>query len=208
VDIGIIGSGNIGGTSARFLAAAGHRVLISNSRGPETLVDLATELGPDVSAVTADEAAARGEVVLVAIPFGKYRDLPTAALDGKVVIDATNYYPDRDGTVAELEDGTTTSSELVAAHLAGARLVKAFNTIYYVRLAEGGRPSGDPERLALPIVGDDEEAKRVVAGLIDEMGFDAVDHGGLAQGAAQQPGTPVYAADLTAEQLRERLAAG
>jgi predicted dinucleotide-binding enzyme len=208
VDIGIIGSGNIGGTSARLLAGAGHRVLISNSRGPETLVDQATGLGPEVSAVTAEEAARRGEVVLVAIPFGRYRDLPAAALDGRIVIDATNYYPDRDGTVAELEDGSTTSSELVAAHLAGARVVKAFNTIYFVRLGEGGRPPGDPERLALPIVGDDEEAKRVVAGLIDEMGFDAVDHGGLAQGAAQQPGTLVYATDLTAAQLRERLGIG
>jgi len=207
MDIGIIGAGNIGGTSARLLARAGHRVALSNSRGPETLADTVAAMRGDVRASTPDEAAAFGAVVLVAIPFGRYGDLPAERLTGKVVIDATNYYPDRDGHLPELDDGRAGSSELVATHLAGSPVVKAFNTIHHVRLAEEGRPAGDPERLALPVAGDDREAKRVVTALIDEMGFDAVDNGALADGRRQQPGTPVYNQPLGTEGVRAALEA-
>jgi predicted dinucleotide-binding enzyme len=205
VDIGIIGAGKIGGTVAGLLARAGHEIALSNSRGPETLEDLIRELGPQVRAMTAEEAAGFGEVVLVAIPLGGLRDLPVAALAGKVVIDAMNYYPDRDGRIDELEEGGLGSSELVAGHLRDARMVKALNTIHFRRLAEEGRPAGDPQRLAAPIAGDDREAKRLVAGLIDQIGFDAVDAGGLRDGRRQQPGTPVYNRPLTAEGVREAL---
>lgn len=205
MDIGIIGSGNIGGTSARLLADAGHLVLLSNSRGPESLSEVVGDLGPRVEAVTVEEAAARGEVVLVAIPFGRYRELPVAPLAGTIVIDAMNYYPSRDGAIPAL-DGGTTSSALLREHLRGARIVKAFNTIWSERLRTASRPAGDPRRLAIPLAGDDAEAKRVVAGLIDQIGFDPIDNGGLDEGGQrQQPGTPVYNQPLTAAQAREVL---
>jgi predicted dinucleotide-binding enzyme len=208
VDIGIIGAGKIGGTVAGLLARAGHEIAVSNSRGPETLEDLIRELGPQVRAMTVEQAAGFGEVVLLAIPLGGLRDLPVAALAGRVVIDAMNYYPDRDGRIDELEEGGVGSTELVAAHLYDARVVKALNTIHFRRLAEEGRPAGDPQRLAVPIAGDDREAKRLVAGLIDQIGFDSVDAGGLRDGRRQQPGTPVYNRPLTAEGVREALERG
>ena len=203
--IGIIGSGNIGGTCATLLAGAGHEVAVANRRGPDSIADQVAGLGPGARAATVDDAAAFGEVVIVAIPLRAYRDLPAAALAGRIVVDAMNYYADRDGRLPELDTGATTSSEMVAEHLPGARVVKAFNTIWYQRLLTEGRPAGDPERLALPIAGDDAEAKAVVTGLIDEMGFDAVDAGPLAAGARQQPGAPVYNAPLTAEGVRAAL---
>jgi 8-hydroxy-5-deazaflavin:NADPH oxidoreductase len=204
--IAVVGSGNIGATSARVLTRAGHRVTLANSRGPESLRDLVAELGEQASAGTVEEAARDAEVVLVAIPFGRFESLPAAAFAGQVVIDATNYYAPRDGHLAAIDDGATTSSELLAAHLAGARVVKAFNTVYFVRLGKEGRPPGAPGRLAVPIAGDDAEAKAIVTGLVDDMGFDAVDNGGLAEGGArQQPGTSVYNKPLTAEELRAAL---
>lgn len=206
MDIGIIGTGRIGGAAARLLVSAGHNVMVANSRGPHTLTDLVRELGPNARAGTVEEAARFGEVVLEAIPFGRVRELPAQAFAGKIVIDASNYYPNRDGVFRELDAGTTTSSELVAAHLRGARVVKAFNTMYFNVLRSEGRPHGEPRRLALPVASDDAEARRIVAQLIDDMGFDAVDNGGLARGGRrQEPGTPVYARPLTAEQVREAL---
>jgi predicted dinucleotide-binding enzyme len=202
--IGFIGSGKIGGTLARLLSGAGHEVMVSNSRGPETLSGLVEELGPKAQAGTAAEAAAFGDVVVVSIPFGRYPDLPAQELRGKVVVDTGNYYAQRDGTFPA---GFGTSSEAVAAHLEGARVVKAFNSIRWDHLRDKGRPSGSDGRLAIPIAGDDDAAKQVVASLIDEIGFDAVDHGTLADGARQEPGTPVYGVLLTAEQAREQLAA-
>jgi len=186
--IGIVGSGHIGGTLAELFVKAGHEVAVSNSRGPDSLADLVRRLGPAARATTVDQAAGFGDVVVVAIPFGRYRDLPADAFDGRVVVDTSNYYPRRDGRFAELDDGGTTSSELLAAHLSRARVVKAFNTIYYVRLRDEGRP-GRPadERLAVPIAGDDETAKRTVAALIAEIGFAPVDVGSLADGRRQQP---------------------
>jgi 8-hydroxy-5-deazaflavin:NADPH oxidoreductase len=207
MQIGIIGTGHIGGTLARHFVRAGHEVAISNSRGPETLSVLVAELGGRAEAMTAADAAAFGEVVVVSVPFGRFRELPTAGLRGKVVVDTNNYYPQRDGTFEELDADRTTSSELLQAHLQGARVVKAFNAIQWQRLRDLGRPAGDAERIGIPISGDDEEAKRIVAGLIDEMGFDAVDAGTLGKGGRNhQPGSSVYAADLPTDELRARLA--
>jgi len=204
--IGIVGAGNIGGTLAGHFARAGHEVAVANSRGPETLKDLVAKLGEKARAVTPLEAITFGEIVVVSVPFGRFRELPPERAEGKVVIDTNNYYPQRDGHFEELDTDRTTSSELLQEHLRGARVVKAFNAIYWMHLRDRGRPAGDPQRIGIPISGDDEEAKRIVAGLIDEMGFEAVDAGTLAEGGRKhQPGTPVYTADLRASELREKL---
>jgi len=205
--IGIIGSGHIGGTLAMLLARAGHEVAVSNSRGPESLAGLVDQVGERARAGTPAEAAAFGDVVVVSIPFGRHDELPAERLSGKVVVDTTNYYSQRDGSFAELDADQTTSSELLAGRLPDARLVKAFNTIYWERLRDRGRPQPfDGDRLAIPLAGDDAEAKRVVAGLIDEIGFDPVDTGTLAQGGRrQQPGSPIYNVPLTGDELRQRL---
>ena len=207
--IGIIGSGKIGGTLARRFVDAGHEVAVSNSRGPETLAVLVEELGPLAQAMTAQEAARFGELVVVSVPFGRYHELPTEAAAGKVVIDTNNYYPQRDGHFEELDSDRTTSSELLQAHLPGARVVKAFNAILWSRLRDDGRPYGDPERLGIPISGDDDEAKQAVAQLIDEIGFDPVDSGTLAEGGRKhQPGASAYTNGLPTSELRARLGSG
>lgn len=194
--IGIIGSGNIGGALTGLLARAGHEVAVANTRGPESLADLVRESGPGArAAASAAEAAAFGDVVVIAVPFKAYRDLPADRLAGKVVVDANNYYPDRDGRIPELDENRTTSSELVAAALPGARVVKAFNTIYSRKLADDGKPQAPAaERLAIPVAADDAEAKAVVSRLIEEIGFAPVDAGALGESRRQQPGAPVYGA--------------
>ena len=204
MNVGVIGSGNIGATAARLFAAAGHQVAISNSRGPETLEGLVEEIGPGVRAATVEEAAGFGEVVMEAIPFGRYESLPSDRLAGKVFITASNYYPARDG---EVEHGRSASAELIQQHLPGARVVKAFNTIYFVRLGENGRP-GAPieEREAIFVSGDDEEAKGVVSGLIEEIGFAPVDAGTLAESRRQEPGSPIYNVAMNPARAREMLA--
>jgi predicted dinucleotide-binding enzyme len=190
--MGLVGSGRIGSAVARLAIAQGHEVVISNSRGPETLADLVTELGPRASAATVGEAAEAGDVVVVTIPLKAYADVPVEPLRGKVVLDTNNYYPERDGRIAALDDGSTSSSELLAAHLPESRIVKAFNTIYFMHLGEEGLPAGDAARRALPIAGDDATAKATVSALIDSFGFDVVDAGPLAAGRAFQPDTAVY----------------
>ncbi|WP_280454383.1 NADPH-dependent F420 reductase [Nocardia brasiliensis] len=191
--LGLIGSGNIGGTVARLAIAAGLDVVLSNSRGPETLNDLVAELGPRARAATPDEAAAAGEIVVVTVPQRKYQQVPVAPLAGKVVIDTNNYYPDRDGTFAELADGTVTSSELLQKHLPTSKVVKAFNNIYFVHLGELARPAGAVDRSALPIAGNDTGAKAAAAQLIDALGYDTVDVGPLSESWRFQVNTPVYA---------------
>lgn len=205
--IGIIGSGYIGAASARLFVRAGHEVALSNSRGGEGLESLVAELGPQARATTIEEAARFGEVVLVAIPLGKYKTLPAEAFYGKVVIDAGNYYPNRDGQIPELDGGETTSSELVSAHLKGARLVKAFNTIYYVHLAEQGDVNLPLEdRRVIFIAGDDSGAKETVAKLIEEIGFAAVDTGFLHEGGKrQQPDSLIYNKTLNVKEAKELL---
>jgi predicted dinucleotide-binding enzyme len=200
--IGIIGSGNIGASAARQFVRAGHEVALSNSRGGQGLEALVRELGDKARATTIEGAAKFGEVILIAIPFGTYKTLPSDAFKGKVVIDAGNYYPERDGKFAEIDKDVTTSSELMASHLKEARLVKGFNTIYFKHLATQGDASRPlEERRAIFIAGDDTEAKEIVARLIEEIGFAAVDSGFLHEGGrSQQPGTAVYNKDVTAKE--------
>jgi predicted dinucleotide-binding enzyme len=201
--IGIIGAGNIGGTLARLFADAGHEVVLSNSRGPDTLRH---EEGDGVSAGTVEEAAEHGEIVVLAIPFGAYSEMPVDELSDTTVIDATNYYPGRDGTFSELDSASTTSTELIARHLDGSRLVKAFNTMDAGTLEEDARRSGDHRRFVIFVASDDEGAKRQVMELVDEVGFDPIDTGTLAEGGrVQQPGSPVYGAELTNPEAREAL---
>jgi 8-hydroxy-5-deazaflavin:NADPH oxidoreductase len=190
--LGLIGAGMIGGALARLAVAAGLDVVLSNARGPETLADLVAELGEHARAATPGEAAQAGDLVVATIPLGTYDRLPAAALTGKTVIDTMNYYPERDGRIAELDSGELTSSALVQRHLAGSRVVKAFNNIDFHRLFTGARPAGAPDRSALPIAGDDPAAKADVARLLDVLGYDAVDIGTLADSWRSEPGTPVY----------------
>ena len=204
--IGIVGSGNIGGAAARLFADAGHEVVISNSRGPESLRD---EEDDGIRAGTVEEAVEHGELVLLAIPLKAYTDLPADAFEDRIVIDATNYYPGRDGQIAELDDDETTSTELIGQRLAGAPMVKAFNPMRAATLEEGGRSAGDHSRLALLVAGDDGQAKRLVMELVDEVGFDAVDTGSLAEGGRlQQPGSELYGAELTSIEAHEALGGG
>lgn len=206
--IGIVGAGMIGGTLARLFTAAGHEVAVSNSRGPETLRQLAEELGPRARAATVEEAARFGEVVLLAVPWRTPEALPPAyLLEGRIVIDAMNPYAEGGG-IAEL--GDSSSSEETQKRLPGARLVKAFNTIWYQHLATRGRTDLPPEeRHAVFVAGDDAEAKETVSRLIEEIGFVPVDTGGLRDGGRrQQPGTPLYNQVLTGAQARALVEAG
>jgi predicted dinucleotide-binding enzyme len=204
--IGIIGAGHIGSTLTRRLTQLGHDVTVANSRGPDSLRDLAAETGAHAGTVV--DATRDKEVVIVTIPEKSVPELPKdlfdAANPGTVLVDTGNYYPKRDGRIPEIESGTT-ESRWVSRQL-GRPVVKAFNTIYAQHLLELGRPAGDRERIALPVAADDVNAKAVVSRLIDELGFDAVDAGGLDESWRQQPGTPVYAADLNAEAARRALA--
>lgn len=204
MNIGVIGAGMIGGTVSRLCIRAGHQVAISNSRGPGSLGSLVKDLGSGARAETIDGASSFGDVVLVAIPFGKYQALPEKPLEGKVVVDAMNYYAQRDGRI---EFGDLTSTELVARHLPGARLVKAFNTMYYKTLATEGRPDAPIEdRLALFVAGDDATAKTVVSRLIEEIGFAPIDSGSLHDGGRrQQAGGPLYNTTLTGRAARAAL---
>ena len=201
--IGIIGAGHIGANAARLFVDAGHEVAISNSRGPETLRELAGELGPNARAATPAEAAAFGEAVLLAIPLKDYTTLPVAELRGKIVIDAMNYYPNRDGHYDALDRGESTSSEMVARHLDGARVVKAFNTIWFEHLKTQGDTSKPVEqRRVILVSGDDADAKRIVARLIEDIGFGPLDLGDLRGSARQQPGAALYNRDVTVAEAR------
>ncbi|WP_188188398.1 NADPH-dependent F420 reductase [Nonomuraea sp. SYSU D8015] len=190
--LGLIGSGMIGSTLARLAVAAGLDVVVSNSRGPETLTELVAELGDHARAATSEEAARDGDLVVATVPLKAYAELPAAALAGKTVIDTMNYYPDRDGRLAELDAGELTSSELVQRHLSDSVVVKAFNNIDFRRLFTSARPSGAADRSALPIAGNAPTAKAEVARLLDTLGYDAVDLGALADSWRSEPGTPVY----------------
>ena len=189
--VGLIGSGRIGGTVARLAVAAGHQVLLSNSRGPETLKDLAGELGPLARAATGQEAAEGGELIVVTIPLRAYPSVPAGPLAGKVVIDTCNYHPQRDGHLPELDSRALTSSELIQRHLPSSAVVKAFNNIYYRHLASLARPSGAADRSYLPIAGGDA-AKAAVTTFLDSVGYGTVDAGPLAESWRQEPDTPVY----------------
>jgi 8-hydroxy-5-deazaflavin:NADPH oxidoreductase len=192
--VGLIGSGNIGGTVARLAVAAGYDVVLSNSRGPETLKALVDELGPHVRAATAAEAAAAGDLVVVTIPLRAYRSVPAEPLAAKVIIDTNNYYPERDERIPELDEESTTTSELLQHHLPASKVVKGFNNIYFKHLLSLARPAGAPDRSALPIAGDDADAKATVTAFLDALGYDAVDAGPLAEGWRFQRDTAAYGA--------------
>jgi len=198
--IGIIGAGHIGGTLAELFVKAGHQVAIANSRGPATLAGLVDRLGDNATSRTVEDVRDFGDIVVVSIPLGKIGELPVEGWDGKIVIDTNNYYPERDGQIAELDSGKVTSSELLLRQLPGARLVKAFNTIWFEHLGtQGNAELGLEERRAIFVAGDDSEAKETVAQLIEDIGFSAVDTGFLSEGGrSQQPGTAIYNKELTA----------
>ncbi|GAA0318209.1 hypothetical protein BJ968_001884 [Kineococcus aurantiacus] len=211
MDIGIVGAGHIGGNLTRAFTRLGHTVRVANSRDPGTLADLAEETG--ATAVHAADAARGAELVVVTIPQGRVPDLAPDLLDplpdGSVVVDTGNYYPQRDGRLDDVEDGTP-ETVWTARHLdPRGRLhwVKAFNGIQAEHLLSAGRPAGDPGRRALPLAGDSAQAKQVVGGLVDQLGFDAVDAGTLAESWRQQPGTPVYGAEAGVEGITAALAA-
>jgi predicted dinucleotide-binding enzyme len=204
--IGIIGAGQIGGTLTRRFSTLGHTVFVANSRGPETLVDLAAATG--AKAVSAHEAARSSEVVVVTVPEKKIPSLPSGLFEGTtdrlIIVDTGNYYPQqRDGRIEGIEAGAT-ESRWVAQQL-GRPVIKAFNNIYAAHLLSKGTPAGTQGRIALPVAGDDEAAKLVVLKLVDELGFDGVDAGGLDDSWRQQPGSPVYGTDLDAEGVRRAL---
>jgi 8-hydroxy-5-deazaflavin:NADPH oxidoreductase len=206
--IGIIGAGHIGSQLARLAVRSGYNVVISNSRGPDTLSSLIAELGPDLArAATSVEAAQAGDIVVVTIPLKNYREVPVEPLAGKIVIDTNNYYPERDGRIAELDTEATTTSELLQANLPTSKVVKAFNHIYAAELTTHGQPAGSKNRRALVIAGDDPDAKAMVTRLLDQFGFDTVDAGPLKEGWRIQRDTPGYGPRRTAEELRKDLAA-
>ncbi len=203
--IGIIGAGHIGGTLARRLSALGHDVSIANSRGPDTLAALASQSA--AKAVTVRDATRGQDVVIITIPEKNIRDLPKdlfASSDHPIIIDTGNYYPKRDGRIAAIEDGTPESAWV--SQQIGRPVVKAFNTMYAQHLLERGRGADQPGRLAIPVAGDDASAKAKVLELINDLGFDGIDAGTLADSWKQQPGTPVYGADLSTDQAEKALA--
>ncbi len=190
--VGFIGSGSIGSTITRLAVAAGHQVVLSNSRGPGSLADTVAELGPQASAATSEEAAAAGDIVVVTVPVTAFPALPAAPLAGKTVIDTCNYGPERDGHIPELEGTSLTSSELLLRYVPDAMLVKAFNNIYFKHLLSLARPAGAADRSYLPIAGDSGPAKAAAAEFIDSIGYGVVDAGLLADSWRQATGTPVW----------------
>ncbi len=203
MEIGIIGSGNIGSTLAGYLTALGHQVFIANSRGPETLSDIAANTG--ATATTAEQAAGAKDIVIIAIPQKAMVNLPIDILSSSkaIIVDAGNYYPSRDGSVSEIENGAT-DSEWVSKVI-GHPVIKAFNNIVASSLASKAVPSGDTDRISLSVAGDDAEQKKIVMQLVDEIGFDAIDGGLLSESWRQQPGEPAYCQDLNKEKLNDAL---
>jgi predicted dinucleotide-binding enzyme len=204
--IGIIGAGHIGSALARAFAGLGYDVVISNSRGPESLAGLVAELGPKVTAATAQDAAAAADLAVVTVPLKALKDVPVAPLAGKIVLDTNNYYFERDGHFDELDRGEATTSGLLQAHLPTSKVVKAFNHILASDINSGGLPAGDPQRRALGTSSDDPEAIQFVTGVYDALGFDTVSAGPLSESWRLERDRPAYVVAQTADELRENLA--
>ncbi len=203
MQIGVIGAGFIARAVATVATEAGHEVMVSNSRTPDTLFSLVISMG--CQAGTPAQAAEFGDIVLVAIPLKAYGDVPVAELRDKLVLDACNYYPERDGNIGELDRDETTTSELLARHLPESRVVKAFNAITAADIVSDRKSAGSPERRALPLAGDDADAKKAVTALLDEFGFDSIDAGPLVEGRRFQRGTPPYCVPMDSRQMRAAL---
>jgi predicted dinucleotide-binding enzyme len=204
--IGIIGSGNVGSSLARAAIDHGHDVMLSNSQGPGSLAALVTELGPLAKAATPEEAAAAGDIAIVAIPLVAVGQVPVEPLAGKVVIATINYFPQRFGRVADIDDGTTTAPGILQAHLPASKVVRAFSMLDAADMSGDGYPKGDPKRRALALAGDDPAARALVAGLYDEFGFDAVDLGPLHESWRVEAGQPAFATRQNAAELRANIA--
>ncbi|GAA1576083.1 NAD(P)-binding domain-containing protein [Dactylosporangium maewongense] len=203
---GIIGAGNIGSQVARAVIALGHDVVIANSRGPETLSALVEDLGPAARAATAQEAGAAGDVVVVTVPFGKFRDVPVEPLAGKIVLDTNNYYWERDGRFAELDRGEATTSGLLQEHLPKSKVVKAFNHIGAADITTDGSPSGTPGRRALVVSSDHPDAADFARDLYDRIGFDTVDVSPLSESWRVERDRPAYVVKQTKAELEANLA--
>jgi len=206
MQVGIIGAGSVGSAVATVATRQGHDVMVSNARSPDRLSSFVDSIGCKAGAPA--EAAVFGDIVLLAIPLKAYHTVPVAQLEGKTVLDATNYHPERDGHIDELDRDEITTSELLARHLPKSTIVKAFNAIMAADIERDGRPTGSPGRRALPIAGDDVAAKKVVAELLDELGFDTVDAGPLVEGRRFQKDTPAYCVRMDSEELQRALANG
>jgi predicted dinucleotide-binding enzyme len=204
--IGIIGSGHVGNNLAKAAVAHGYEVVISNSKGPQTLAEPVTEFGPKARAATAMEAAAAGNFAIVAIPLAAVSQVPVEPLAGKVVISTINYIPQRDGRFQELDNGTATVAGLLQVHLPTSKVVRAFNMLGAADMSGDGRPKGDSKRRALALAGDDQQAKRLVARLYDEFGFDAVDIGGLDESWRLDVGQPAFVIRQNVAELRANVA--
>jgi len=204
--IGIIGSGHVGSNLAKAAIVHGYEVVLSNSQGPDSLADLVSELGSRASAATPAEAAAAGDFAIVAIPLTTIDQVPVEPLAGKVVIATINYFPQRLGHVREIDDGTTTAPGLLQAHLPESRVVRAFSMIDAADMSGDGHPEGDPKRRALALAGDDPAAKRLVAGLYDEFGFDALDIGGLDESWRIDAGQPAFVVRQNLAELEANVA--
>jgi predicted dinucleotide-binding enzyme len=206
--IGIIGAGHIGSALARAFSGLGYDVVIANSRGPESLAGLVAELGPKVTAATAVDAAAAGDIAVVTVPLKALKDLPVEPLAGKIVLDTINYYFERDGHIDALDRGEATTSGLVQAHLPASKVVKAFNQILAADINTTGLPAGTPNRRALGTASDHEDAVELVTGIYDALGFDTVSAGPLSESWRLERDRPAYVARQTAAELRENIAKG
>ena len=205
--IAVLGSGHVGSNLAKAALAHGYTVVLSNATGPDSLADLIAQLGPGASAASAVEAAAAGDFAIVAIPITTIGQVPVRPLAGKVVIATINYFPQRDGQIADLDSGRTTVPGLLQAHLPASQVVRAFNMINAAEMSGDGHPPGDPRRRALALAGDDPAAKRLVAGLYTEFGFDALDIGGLAESWRLDPGQPAFVTRQNLDQLKANVTA-
>ncbi len=204
--IGIIGSGHVGSNLARAAVAHGYEIVLSNSQGPASLTGLVAGLGPHARASTPPEAAGAADFAIVAIPITSIGQVPAEPLAGKVVIATTNYFPQRDGPITQIDDGTTTAPGLLQAHLPASKVVRAFSMINAAEMSGDGHPNGDPKRRALALAGDDPAAKQLVAGLYDEFGFDALDLGGLDESWRVDPGQPAFVARQNLAELKANVA--
>jgi 8-hydroxy-5-deazaflavin:NADPH oxidoreductase len=204
--IGIIGSGHVGSNLAKATTAHGYHVVLSNSQGPDSLAGLVADLGPGATAATPEEAAAACDFAIVAIPITTVSQVPVEPLAGKVVIATINYFPQRDGHIAEIDDGTTTAPGILQAHLPTSKVVRAFSMVDAADMSGDGHPEGDPKRRALALAGDDPAAKRIVARLYEECGFDPLDLGGLDESWRVDPGQPAFVTRQTLAELKDNVA--